>query len=300
MRGFVRVIGSLGVDTAERLGAGLGCIAFGLGIRRRVVRENLRRTLGLRGRRRHEVARQSYATMGANFLALLVADRDPDEGLAGFASFAPRAFERLCERGNAVFVTAHLGSWDMGAAGVGRGPSPFVAYATPQHDPVADAEINRLRKALGFDVLMAFHGDRRAALKAIKLLRQGGFLALIADQGPPPERGTPNWFLGQATICHLGPAFFAQRAGVPVVVTACIRLRAGRYRIIHGRPFRVSDDQAEATAQILDQLSGLIARFPGQYFWHHRRFKYPADLPPRPSHPWKTRSLADLLANGGV
>ena len=46
----------------------------------------------------------------------------------------------------------------------------------------------------------------------------------------------------------------------------------------------------------MDQLSAIIAAFPGQYFWHHRRFKHPVDgLVPRPREPWRTRGLRLLV-----
>ena len=65
---FLDRLRTLSSPTATRLGAWLGIIAFHLGIRRQLVRESLGLTLGLRGPQRARIAKQAYATMGANFI----------------------------------------------------------------------------------------------------------------------------------------------------------------------------------------------------------------------------------------
>ena len=62
------LLNRLAADTACRLGGTLGVLAWRLGLRRRVVNEQLSACLGLRGEARAQVARRCYASMGANFL----------------------------------------------------------------------------------------------------------------------------------------------------------------------------------------------------------------------------------------
>jgi lauroyl/myristoyl acyltransferase len=45
----------------------------------------------------------------------------------------------------------------------------------------------------------------------------------------------------------------------------------------------------------MDRLSAIIAAFPGQYFWHHRRFKRPLELPRRAEEPWRVHGLRLLV-----
>src|SRR6185436_12328207 len=118
------------------------------------------------------------------------------------------------------------------------------------------------------------HGERLGAVTALRGLRRGRSLGLMADQKPNAEEGTPAWFLGVPTLCHRGPAFFAQRAGAAVVPAFCLRTAAGRYRLFVGRALGTDALPEAALHQLgMDQLSAIIARFPGQYFWHHHRFK---------------------------
>src|SRR5476651_1084555 len=133
-------LGGLAADTACRLGAALGVLAFHLGVRRGVVRDGLARALGLGGPRRRAVARRSYATMGANFVELWTIGRGAGSPEEGVRFFNPR-WQALVQRRwpGAVYLTLHLGSWDMGANAVRRGADRLLVYAKAQHNALIDA-----------------------------------------------------------------------------------------------------------------------------------------------------------------
>lgn len=291
------LLGTLAVDTADRAGAALGLLAFHLGIRRRVVRSNLRRALGLSAMARRRVARQAYATMGANFLALAAARG----GLRGchLEVVNPAWCRHLQARhGGCVFLTLHLGCWDLAAHAAARFWPRVLVYATAQHDPAADACIDRCRTDLGMEVIKAKAADRRGAVRVVRALRREPIaVGLLADQGPQPEHGGRGWFLGQATTAHQGPAVIAVRSGAPLVAGFCLRTAAGRFRFVLGRAVTVAPGEEEVATQWgLDALSAVVAAFPGQYFWHHRRFKFQVDLPGRPQQPWRRRGLGLALS----
>lgn len=284
-----RALCALAPDTAERCGAALGRLVFHAGIRRAVVRANLTTTLGIRGSRRREIARRSYAHIGADFLVLWAAT--PESVAEGLEVADPQWMRLLGRRhGAVIFLSPHLGAWEVGARGLVETMGRFVVYVTPQHDADWDERINTRRRGLGLEILYSAHGDRRSAVRAIRLLREDASICLLADQGPRPQRGVPGHFLGRPTYCHGGPGFFARRTGKPLVVGVGLRCGVARWRVYIGRPLPAADE-ATAVQQGLDAMSALIARFPSQYFWHHRRFKYPADLLPRDEEPWRIRGL---------
>lgn len=282
-----RVAAACGLDALERAAAAGGQLAYGLGIRRSVVRHNLHQVYGRRlsDRQRRRVMRQSYATVAANFIALFHVGRRGGAQHGEITVVAPTHLASLLGQGGGsgiIWQTGHLGNWDLGAALIGYYDGPFQVYAKPQANAEADAVINGLREALGFQVLLAAHGDRRGAVRAARGLRDGVSLGLIADQGPPPARGVGAWFLGQAVSCHAGSAFFARQCQVPVVTGFLARSGAGRYRFYHFAPVAPQGWSESALLQhLLDQLSACIVALPGQYFWQHRRFKYAMSAPPR-------------------
>jgi len=292
---LLRLIAGIGADTADRAGAALGVLMFQLGLRRRVVAANITRALKLTGAQRRAVARRSYATMGANFLNIWTFG-SPAGPEAGIRWFNPQWVALMHRRSpGRVMLTLHLGSWDV--AGYANSPleGRVLVYAKAQHDPLLDAELNRARARAGVEVLFARHAERTAAVTALRALRAGRCLGLLADQMPGAQEGVPAWFLGVPTSCQGGPAVFSRRADVPVMPAFCLRLAAGRYGVFYGRPLpRYADDAALIQAG-MDRLSAIIAAFPGQYFWHHRRFKRPLELPPRASEPWRTRGLRLLI-----
>lgn len=280
MRGWciaclVHLLGSLAADTACRVGGGLGVLAWRLGVRRRLVTRQLDACLGLQGRARARVARRAYATIGATFLELWTVG-GPDGPERHLECWTAGWQRRLHRQGGCIYVTPHLGAWDLGAHGLVRAAGRLLVYAKAQHSAAIDAITNQQRERLGYQVLLARHGDRTAALAALRALRAGASLGLMADQKPADEEAVPARFLGHHVACHRGPGVLARAARVQVVPGLCVRRRAGVNVLIVGRPLQPRDEAATIQA-VMDRYSAMIAAVPGQYFWHHRRF--PAATP---------------------
>jgi Kdo2-lipid IVA lauroyltransferase/acyltransferase len=283
------IMQSLSSPTATRLGAWLGVMAFHLGIRRRLVRETLGLTLGVRGPERARLARRAYATMGANFIEIWTAGGQ--DGIEQHIEVANPTWARVVQarHPSMVMATAHLGSWD--AALIGGRPlfSRLLAYAKAQHNVVLDKHLNDCRQITGAEILLTRQGDRTGAVTVLRALRSGAMVGLLADQRPRREEADAGTFLGQSAWCHPGPAFFAQRAGVVVVPGFALRVRSGLTKVYLLRPFQVAGlPPAVATQRVMDVLSALIAAFPGQYFWHHQRFSDVPEAASAPDPRWRS------------
>ncbi len=291
IRFLLGMLGRLAGDTAGRLGAMLGLAACALGIRRRAVDANLAR-LGLAGPERARARRLSYATIGANFVELWTVGgvHGPERGVE---MMNPRWLAHLCRTAPGfVLVSPHIGSWEMAVGGIAPRVGGIQVYAKPLHHPEVDRLTNRQRERLQCTVLLT---DRNAAVQALRRLRGGGVLGLLADQRPGDHEAEPAFYLGQAANCHRGPGFFAQRAQVPVVPAFCIHCGAGRYKVFVGRPWHPGPGD-DATQVVMDWLSAMVAAFPGQYFWHHKRFAGPAPaVAARKTEPWRERGLRLLI-----
>jgi Kdo2-lipid IVA lauroyltransferase/acyltransferase len=293
-RWILRACNGLCADTAARAGGSLGVLAWRLGVRRRVANDVIARTLGLSGPARSRITRRAYATMGANFVELwTIGGPDGPERHVGRAN--PRWQAAIHRRFPALaYVGPHIGSWDMGACGIVGNARRFLVYAKAQHNPVVDRLINAQRQRVGCEVLFADHGDRAGAVTAFRAMRAGASLGLIADQRPSEHESVPALFLGQPAQCHQGPRFFAERARIALVPAFCLRRRAGESLLFVGRPLP-SGGELDRTQLAMDWCAAMIAAFPGQYFWQHRRFagRIP-QVAPRASEPWRERGL-DLL-----
>jgi KDO2-lipid IV(A) lauroyltransferase len=291
VQGLLHTLRGLASDTACRLGGSLGVLAWRLGVRRSLVNEYLTMTLGLRGPARAKVARQCYATMGATFVEVFTAG-----GVDGIERhtrlMAPTHVARLREQGGLIFLSPHIGNWEGAIIGGMEAFPRVFSYAKAQHDPLVDRMVNACRSIQGAEILHVGHGDERGnAVRALRALREGAGLALMADQKPGRDEGVLGWFLGQPVDLLRGPLFFSRKAKVPMAPTIALRARSGETRIYILRPFYLPADDAMAIQLIGDAMSAVVAACPGQYFWHHRRFKNVVEMPPVPADPtWRSGS----------
>jgi Kdo2-lipid IVA lauroyltransferase/acyltransferase len=287
---LLQLLNRLAADTACRLGGTLGVLAWRLGIRRRLAARQMEDCLGLRGPDRARILRRSYASMGAQFLQVWTIG-GPD-GPEGHVTIANPGWAATVVRRHpaAVFLTCHLGDWDMAAHAMTRLGGEVLVYAKAQHNPEMDRLLNQRREAAGLRVVLVQPKDRTGAVVALKSLRRRTALGIMADQRP--AGGTAAWFLGREAWCFDGPAFFARKAGVPIVPGFAVRRRAGVSMLFVGRPFAASGDHAVDVQRCMDQLSAMIAALPGQYFWQHRRFAgQPPLLERRAVEPWRGQGL---------
>lgn len=294
---LLRALSWLAVDTASRLGGMLGVLVFHLGMRRGVASNCVHRTLGLRGIQRRDVVRRSYASMGASFTELWTIG-GIDGGERHLTGGNPLWLAEMLRRHpGCVFLTPHLGNWDLGGHGIARLMPKFVAYAKAQHNEALDLATNKQRAKLGTTVLLTRRGDRTTAVQVLRGLRDGCPVGLMADQAPTRGEGTTAVFMGMETDCHAGPAFFAKKARVPIIAGFCVRRRAGEFCLIVGRPLcHDAGNEAALTQASMDLLAAMISAVPGQYFWQHKRFKKGSRSAERAVEPWKIHGL-NLLAH---
>ncbi len=289
---LLRMLSRLAVDTASRFGGSFGVLTFHFGIRRQVASRCLGTAMGLSGIRRRDVVRRSYASMGASFTELWTVG-----GVDGLERHLvggnPRWLAQLMQRHpGCVFLTPHLGNWDVGGHGLARLMPKFLAYAKAQHNAGLDAFTNTRRALLGTTVLLTHHGDRTTAVQVLRALRGGTPVGLMADQAPSSREGARAVFMGVETYCHSGPGFFAKRTGVPIIPGLCVRRRAGEFTLIVGRPLPAAAGDESALIQAsMDLLAAMIAAVPGQYFWQHKRFKNHLGVATRSVEPWKAQGL---------
>ncbi len=294
---LLRAFSCLAVDTASRLGGMLGVLVFHLGMRRGVASTCVHTTLGLRGTVRRDVVRRSYASMGASFTELWTIG-GVDGGEHHLTTANPTWLALMLKRHpGCVFLTPHLGNWDLGGHGLARLMPKFLAYAKAQHNEVLDLATNEQRAKLGTTVLLTRRGDRTTAVQVLRGLRTGCPVGLMADQAPTGDEGIRAVFMGMETDCHAGPAFFARKAGVPIIAGLCVRRRAGEFCLVAGRPLsHLAGDDAALTQASMDLLGAMISAVPGQYFWQHKRFKKRSQPTTRTVEPWKIHGL-NLLQN---
>lgn len=188
---------------------------------------------------------------------------------------APQPMMEVLLSGRPVlFVTGHLGNWEMAGYTLGLLGFQSHAIARTLDNPYLDDFARSFRERTG-QKLLAKHGDFD---NIEHLLRSGGILATLADQDAG-ARGTFVDFFGRPASTHKAVALLALEHNVPLVVMGMPKLD-GKYHlwpvdVIDPAEYEKSPNPIKAiTQRFTTDLEMLIRQAPQQYFWVHRRWKH--------------------------
>lgn len=292
LRGAVAALDRLSLRRAGRIGAWIGALGYRpLGIRRAVVERHVRTAFpGLGEPDVARIARAAYEHLGRTTIeTALVPSLDARQILALFEdAHGWDTVERLRALGRGIlFVSGHLGNWELGGAYIAARGMPLEAVARRMQNPLFDAYITDTRQRIGMSVIH----DADAVRRVPRATREGHGVAMLVDQGAVGLASTWVPFFGRLAKTPRGPAVFALRLQAPIVFAVAIRQKSGAYQM-HFEEVPVTptgEREADVEQIVRDYTSALerwVRRYPEQYFWHHRRWKHQrAGTPPELGDP---------------
>ncbi len=182
------------------------------------------------------------------------------------------------ERG-ILFVTGHLGSFDLLAYSIGLLGYPLHFVARRFKNPFLDKWFMGIRERTGNTVIPR-EGAVRKILKAIE---RGHDVGILFDQNVTRKHAVfVDWF-GRSAATTVAPAIAAITTGCRVVVVGMSYKGNDHYRILcHECDFAdiTGDETLERsekieliTAELSREFQKLILSFPEGWFWIHRRWK---------------------------
>jgi KDO2-lipid IV(A) lauroyltransferase len=179
----------------------------------------------------------------------------------------------------AIFITAHLGNWELAALAVAEQRIPVTAVYSPLPNPGLDRRLAGYRRVLGCH-LVPREESMRPLLAEVKA---GRSIGLLVDQ--KVENGEPLPFFGRDKMTTLIPARLALRHGLDLVPIRIRRLGGARFRATLCEPVRADDDEAgemDQARQMMIKVNRLFEQWiredPGQWFCGNRR--WPKDRRP--------------------
>jgi KDO2-lipid IV(A) lauroyltransferase len=265
------------LDTALALLARVAHLVDGR--RNRAARVFLEAALGrdLDPLRRERLVRGAYRHLFAvvveveRFMARVPRDRTLEHVTV---RLAPEVEACLAEHRPCVFVTPHLGNWEVGSLVAERlGFSPFAAVAKPAKNHYVSLRILRSRAARGLTVL-----PRRGAMaEAPRLVREGSSLGLLLDQRARVKPVLAPFF-GRPARCDRSAGILIRRLGVPLVLGACYRgerpLTFDFRADVVIAPAELSGmSPADVATRVNREFERMILARPEQYFWLHDRYR---------------------------
>ncbi len=190
------------------------------------------------------------------------------------------ATDALAEKRGVLYLTPHLGCFEITARYIVKYGPITVMYRPPRHaalEPVMDA-------ARGMSGLNAVPATMQGVRQFVRALKRGEAVGMLPDQVPGSGDGVWAPFFGRPALTMTLAGKLARQTGVAVVVAAAERLARGKgWRLHYLRLPEPLPQDPEALAALINQsMEILIRRFPEQYLWSYNRYKIPADAPPLP------------------
>ncbi|MDN7354203.1 lysophospholipid acyltransferase family protein [Acetobacter senegalensis] len=196
----------------------------------------------------------------------------------GFEVQGAEHLEEQARRGGSVlFVSGHIGNWEMLPPGVARHGAPFASFYRAAGNPLIDDMIRKLRDAAMVPTPMPlFAKGARGAREALVYVAKGGRLGMLVDQ--KMNDGVEARFFGQPAMTAPALAAMALRYRCPVIPGYVERLGPARLRIVVEPPMTLPDtgdkqqDLETLVQMVNDRLESWIRRKPESWLWLHRRW----------------------------
>jgi KDO2-lipid IV(A) lauroyltransferase len=253
--------------------------------RRKIALQNIRIAFGdtMSGRQMKRLARQSCK---AFFLTAVEMIRSPfrmegtrivrdDRYKTGHLEHLFRKAKMIHDQtGGCIFVTPHLGNWELLPYVSALIGIPLAIVMRPLDNPYLEHAILSSRVGSGHFMIPKMN----AMFSLQRMLRKGKSVAMLPDQST--SKGLRIEFFGKSATVTPIPALLAIRHGRPVIVVAACRTKDPYF--FEGFmsdpiwPDPQGDEHSEIkriTGEINLKMEEVIRRFPEQYLWMHNRWK---------------------------
>ncbi len=258
----------------------LGKLAYKiLASRRRIASDNLRRAFGqTKSDAEYEmIIKNVFINISRTTVEFA---RQPVFSRAEILKMIPESsgrehIDEALEKGHGlIFISAHVGNWELLGGWLTANGYPTDFLVGQQHNPYVDRLFDDFRAAFGvgrFQVGVA-------ARHVLKSLRDNRVVAMVSDQHSA-SGGVVVDFFGRPASTPVGPAAFSIKTGSPVVLGVLIRRGYKRHRAIISRLIYPPDsgdnekDTVWMTQQYTSLLEEIVRQYPDQWMWTHRRWK---------------------------
>lgn len=185
-------------------------------------------------------------------------------------------FERALARGKGVmFLTAHLGAWELSAFAHSLYGYPLGIVMRPLDNPYLDRLTRHYRTMHGNKAV-----DKDFARGLIAAMHKGETVGVLMDTNMIPSQGVFVDFFGIPACTASGVARVALKTDAAVVPGFTIwdpGLRKYRLRFDPAvelvRTGNTESDVVTNTQQFTSVIEDYVRRYPDQWLWVHRRWK---------------------------
>ena len=263
-----------------RIGDVLGRAVFYVSKKRRVAYINMKAALGeqLTAAARWKAVRDHFGFMGQivvevmSFKKMSRKSHDLDIKVDGI-----ERYDALLLSGHGgVLITAHFGNWELLQLWSGLRGTPIYVLTREQKYPRLNGLINELRESHGSVMISRGAGIRGL----IRALREKKMIGVLGDQSAGKSEGMILPFFGRRTTVPTGAFELAHRTDALIMPFFIVRIGGRKHEVYSAEVLK--DDPSLApkarvefqARQYLKTLEAFIRRFPNQWLWENKRWKF--------------------------
>lgn len=263
-----------------KIGDILGRMVFYVSKKRHVAYINLKAALGdqLTPSERWKAVRDHFGFMGQTVVEVMSFKqmRRKHHDLNVKIHHIERYEELLRSGHGGVLITAHFGNWELLQVWSGLRGTPIYVLTREQKFPRINGLINELRESHGSVSISRGAGIRGL----IRALREKKMVGVLGDQSAGKTEGILLPFFGRRTTIPVGAFQLAHRTDAFLMPFFIVRTGGPQHEvyseeILKDDPSLEPDARVEFQArQYLEVLEGFIRKFPNQWLWENKRWKY--------------------------
>ncbi|MFH0985467.1 MAG: ELM1/GtrOC1 family putative glycosyltransferase [Candidatus Omnitrophota bacterium] len=279
-RALIFIFERIPLAVGLKIGDVLGRAVFYVSQKRRVAYINLKAALGeqLTSAERWKAVREHFGLMGQNVVEVMSFRRMKREHHDFHVKTqGVERYEELLRSGRGgVLLTAHFGNWELLQVWSGLRGTPIHILAREQKYPRINGLINELRESHGSISIRRGAGVRGL----IRALREKKMVGVLGDQSAGKTEGIILPFFGRRTTVPVGAFQLAHRTDAAIMPFFIVRT-VGPEHEVYSEAILKDDTSLAPKARVeyqarqyLEVLEGFIRKFPNQWLWENKRWKY--------------------------
>ena len=180
------------------------------------------------------------------------------------------------EKKGLILLSGHFGNWEYMAISIAlQTDVPFAIVVKEQRNTFVTEWLNKVRSQWGNRNVQLGISIRQI----YKELKDKNIVAMVADQRGPSDGAKVNFF-GRKAAVYSGPAVLSLKTGAPILYGMAIRQPDNSYFAefheicMDNLPDDYEEKVSEVNQRLTDFLESVIRKYPEQWLWMHKRWKY--------------------------